>query len=136
MQQANYKLGHNSPLYLATDSYKVKKIAREMFPGRIRVLNIQLQHVAMVNSVTTVSHNLQTGVNNDSGGTDEIDAFDGTWVDFLLLARSHTMVRGVAKWFLKDSWLFLLRFNQQSPLCTQLHQNKATDDKELIFLSV
>ena len=86
VQQANYKLGHNSPLYLATDSYKVKKIAREMFPGRIRVLNIQLQHVAMVNSVTTVSHNLQNGVNNDSGGIDEIDAFDGTWVDFLLLA--------------------------------------------------
>ena len=99
VQQANSKLGHDSPLYLATDSYKVKKMAKEMFPGRIRMLDIQLQHMAMVNHVAR-KHLLleqQTGVHDNTNHSfGELDAFEGMWLDFLLLARSHTMVHGIS----------------------------------------
>ena len=102
VQQANSKLGHDSPLYLATDSYKVKKMAKEMFPGRIRMLDIQLRHVAMVNHVArkhllleqrTGAHDTSKASNHSFG---ELDAIEGMWLDFLLLARSHIMVHGIS----------------------------------------
>ena len=118
---ANSMQGHESLIYLATDSYLVKNLAREKYPGHIVTLDMKLLHVGMVkieknpslrrkfhmehaNTTLTREDQGASGTKEDQGasgtkedqgasGAEEVDGWEGMWVDFLLLARSHAMVR-------------------------------------------
>lgn len=76
------------PLYLATDSYLVKKLALKEYGNQVRSLNMTLQHVA-------IPLKKREDLNNASSLLG-VDGFMATWIDFLLLARSETLVRSTS----------------------------------------
>ena len=77
---ADENVGLSAFVYLASDSDEVKRLATEQFPTRIITANLTLQHSAFNEDNAPVHHYA-------------IDGFMSTWVDFLLLARSHVLVR-------------------------------------------
>ena len=109
---AKMMFGNNSLIFLATDSYEVKKMAKAMFPERIRTLNIGLEHMGMekikgnptYKNKYLVSQNYHRNSENmslirDSGTNSSLVQDSGAlgrklgmWIDFLLLARSYAMV--------------------------------------------
>ena len=97
---ANSFLGKNSVIYLATDSYLVKKIATERYPSRIITLDIKLSHTALEGNTSSVIINEQVRTDHKLG-----HSLDGTflddynalpWLEFVLLARSQSMLRGLS----------------------------------------
>lgn len=78
LKLADKQTGSNSPIYLATDSYIVKKWASQKYGSRIRTTNTTLQHVAIASSSKS-----------EKGS-------EATWIDFILLARAHTLVHGIS----------------------------------------
>ena len=103
IKRANSLIGVNSKLFLATDSYKVKKRAKRMYPDRIITLNIKLQHVAYTKSegnpyrpdnLYWKAHQYKKVVNQSDplSRLCNADVNMGTWIDFLLLSRSYAVV--------------------------------------------
>ena len=99
MELANTFLGKNSLiLYLATDSYLVKKIATERYPSRIITLDIRLSHTALEGNTSSVIKNEQVRTDHKLGHSldgiflDDYNALP--WLEFVLLARSQSMLHG------------------------------------------
>ena len=78
---ADQIIGPGSPVYLASDSYVVKELILEKYGGRIRTTNMTLQHVQFI---------------GDKKREMKPEGFIATWVDFLLLARSHVLVHSIS----------------------------------------
>ena len=81
LKLADRIIGPGSPVYLASDSYVVKELALKRYGGRIRTTNMTLQHVQFI---------------GDKRREVKPDGFIATWVDFLLLARSHVLVHSIS----------------------------------------
>ena len=81
---ADRSLGKNSPIYLATDSNKVKDLAIQKYPHRFRSLNNALVHV---NALTKY-------YKTDSLKTSAEEGILVVWVEMMLLAQANTLVRG------------------------------------------
>ena len=114
IKSANSVLGPTSPIYLATDSYIVKQWAVGEYGSRVRVANMTLQHVAMEiswegnkkskknngNIITTTASPIvkkSSSVSPAKHSTHgKVTGYEDTWVDFLLLARSHYLARGIS----------------------------------------
>ena len=77
VQLATQYISSNASVYFATDSTTVKTLARDKFPSRIKTGDLTLQH-----------SQLQVPAYKTT-----VDAFMSAWLDFLLLARSHVLVR-------------------------------------------
>ena len=100
IKRANSQIGVHSKLFLATDSYKVKEMAKQMYPDRIITLDIKLQHVIMVKTDGNPrkphlkAHQYKKVVNKSDplSGLLTADTNMGTWLDFLLLSRSYAIV--------------------------------------------
>ena len=75
---ADQFLGPSGSVYLASDSEEVKRLATEQFPSRIKSAHFTLQHIAGDQVVSCQNC---------------LDGYMSVWVDFLLLARSHVLVR-------------------------------------------
>jgi len=82
---ANSNSGHNSSIFLATDSKLVKDLARQMYGSRFMTLDIILTHVDRIDK--------NTGAN-----TAESEGLVSVWVDFFLLAQSYAQVRAGSDW--------------------------------------
>lgn len=85
---ATHELGSIAPVYLATDSYLVKNLAETQFSPQVKIANLTLQHVALTRK--------NNGGSSESSESETMDGFMATWVDFLLLARSHVLVRSIS----------------------------------------
>ena len=81
LKLADRIIGPGSPVYLASDSYVVKELVLERYGGRIRTTNMTLQHIQFI---------------GDKRREVKPDGFIATWVDFLLLARSHVLVHSIS----------------------------------------
>ncbi len=107
VELANSLLGEGSPLFLATDSYLVKDLARAKYLGRIVTLDLEVQHPAMAETTgnpalinrtaaatpTVVGRAEAESWSRTERGRDALlDGGMGTWLDFLLLAHSHAIV--------------------------------------------
>ena len=97
IKHANSLIGINSKLFLATDSYKVKEMAKQMYPDRIITLDIQLQHVAMAktNRNPKLKKHFYQNHHGDLLNQLELNITDakmGMWIDFMLLSRCHAIV--------------------------------------------
>ena len=83
----NTLLRSTALLYLASDSYTVKQWAAETYSSRVRIANVTLQHVALEESWGERDHiKIET----------ERSGYKDAWVDFLLLAHSHLLARGIS----------------------------------------
>ena len=105
IKSANNVLGPTSPIYLATDSYIVKQWAVGEYGSRVRVANMTLQHVAMEiswkdssddHSVDTATTNTAPLIPSKSSHIPDTHGYEGTWVDFILLARSFFLAHGTS----------------------------------------
>ena len=76
MGLANTFLGNNSVIYLATDSYLVKKIATERYSSRIITLDIKLSHIALEGNTRSVIKNEQVRTDHKLG-----HSLDGLFLD-------------------------------------------------------
>ena len=83
LEYADKKVGRNSSVYLATDSYVAKEWAVQK-SQRVKVINMNLLHVAIQRSW---SDNVSTGTGN---------GYLAIWIDFLLLARARVLVHGIS----------------------------------------
>ena len=84
LKRADEVVGHNSSVYLATDSYVAKEWAVQ-YSQRVKVINMRLQHVA-----------IQKSWSDTDSSPDTENGFLATWIDFLLLARAHVLVKGIS----------------------------------------
>ena len=84
LKHADKVVGHNSSVYLATDSYVAKEWAVQ-YSQRVKVTNMKLQHVA-----------IQKSWNDADSSPDTENGYLATWIDFLLLARAHVLVQGIS----------------------------------------
>ena len=84
LKRADEVVGHNSSVYLATDSYVAKEWAVQ-YSQRVKVINMRLQHVAIRKSWS-----------DTDSSPDTENGFLATWIDFLLLARAHVLVKGIS----------------------------------------
>ena len=83
LEIADKRIALNSSVYFATDSYEAKEWAMQ-YSKRVKVLDMKLQHVALLESLT------------DNTTRRDIDGFMATWVDWLLLARAHIFTHGMS----------------------------------------
>lgn len=86
LNRTNALLESTAALYLASDSYIVKQWAIDTYSNRVRITNLTLLHVAMEQS----NHTLTDIKPN------ERSVYMSAWVDFLLLANSHLLARGIS----------------------------------------
>ena len=100
------------PIYLATDSNLVKKLALSKYRGRqIKMVNLTLQHAALTTpklpwQTNEGTHNAKPSTNFPEGpGNDNdvdvvnvsgVDGYMTTWVDFLLMARASALVHSIS----------------------------------------
>lgn len=84
LNRTNAMLGSSVPLFLASDSYIVKQWATNVYGHRIKTANLTLQHVALEKS---------WGERNNFSN---YDSSRSTWIDFLILAHSHLLARGIS----------------------------------------
>ena len=82
---ANSNSGHNSSIFLATDSKLVKDLAAKKFGSRFKTLDVVLTHVNLINKT-------------HGPGTAEREGIMSAWVDFFLLAQSYAQVRAGSDW--------------------------------------
>ena len=107
MELAGRLFGSETPLFLATDSSRVKEMAIEKYKDRFMMINVTLQHVAF----TEIKKNLEKTENkvtiSPTGQTkpvtlspilniDGVDGYMATWIEFLLLARASAMVHSIS----------------------------------------
>jgi hypothetical protein len=88
-EMADRHLGHDSPIFLATDSNLVKDIAISKYSHRIRTLRNTLVHVDRLAKQPHVP------------GDTEVEGVIVVWVEFLILAQAETLVRGDSSY----SWI-------------------------------
>ena len=103
---AGWLHGPEAPIFLATDSSRVKELALEKYGERFVMVNVTLQHVAFtdVKSTQSVPQERQTirGSRDSTLATgtivniDGIDGYMATWIEFLLLARASAMVHSIS----------------------------------------
>ena len=118
---ADKLFGSETPLFLATDSSKVKALAAEKYSKRFVMINVTLQHVAFSNndahqrksdaSIAVKRKYLHTTASSkDTTNStlslseksepflivDGVDGFMATWIEFLLLARASAMVHSIS----------------------------------------
>jgi hypothetical protein len=100
--------GPETPLFLATDSSKVKEMALEKYKERFVMINVTLQHVAFTekkekleksevedNATSSLAESKSVTADPilDIGG---VDGYMATWIEFLLLARASAMVHSIS----------------------------------------
>ena len=100
--------GSETPLFLATDSSRVKEMAIEKYKERFVMINVTLQHVAFTekkenmekskveeNGKSSLSESKPVTTNPilDIGG---VSGYMATWIEFLLLARASAMVHSIS----------------------------------------
>ena len=96
--------GQETPLFLATDSSRVKEMAVEEYKERFVMINVTLQHVAFTEAKKKLQKLAELQENKHATeevkhGTSPIDGVDGymaTWIEFLLLARASAMVHSIS----------------------------------------
>ena len=108
LELADRIIGPGSPVYLASDSYVVKKLILERYGGRIRTTNMTLQHVQFI---------------GDNSREVKPDGFIATWVDFLLLARSHVLVHSISGFSSIAGQFCSVRRQYKMPRCKLLKSN-------------
>ena len=104
--------GPEAPLFLATDSSRVKELAIEKHKDRFVTIIVTLQHVAFTDldvkekmskpepqeNKNTTSSMVETkpATANPILNIDGVDGYMATWIEFLLLARASAMVHSIS----------------------------------------
>ena len=140
IQLADHLFGPESPIYLATDSNLVKKLALSKYDRRrIKMVNLILQHAALTTSklpgqtTNEGTHNAKPStkfpeVSDSDKSMDvvrvsEVDGYMATWVDFFADGKGQCS-GALHQWIFGDSWSVLL--HTQSVLCTSLYTETIT----------
>ena len=135
---ANHLFGPQNPIYLATDSNLVKKLALRKYGGqRIKMINLTLQHAALTTPTKLLkndsTHKVKpsTKFPEDSGSGDDqsmdlvrvsgVDGYMATWVDFLLMARASALVHSISGFSVTAGQLCSIRNQYLLPYCTPKH---------------
>lgn len=129
---SNQLFGKKHPIYLATDSNVVKKLAVTKYGRKIKVAHFALQHVALT------KHNLSQYLRNESQeqitnftqgsrslamdsansvSVDDIDGHMSSWVDFLLMARSSALVHSISGFSVTAGQFCSIRSQYHVPNC-------------------
>ena len=127
----NELFGKDYPIYLATDSNVVKRIAKSRFGQRVKTANLTLQHVALTKTkpkgitkkglLKPSTHINVTERPKDAMETVSVGGVDGymaTWVDFLLMARSSTLVHSISGFLVTAGQLCSIERQYLVPNCT------------------
>ena len=127
----NELFGREYPIYLATDSNMVKKVAKSKFGQRIKPANLTLQHVALTKIKPTriakkgllkpSTHMSVIERPKDAMETvsvDEVDGYMATWVDFLLMARSSALIHSISGFLVTAGQLCSIERQYLVPHCT------------------
>jgi hypothetical protein len=100
--------GPETPLFLATDSSRVKEMAIEKYKERFVMINVTLQHVAFTEKEkkmekSKVEENAKSSLAESTPVTADpilniggVDGYMATWIEFLLLARASGMVHSIS----------------------------------------
>ena len=132
---ADHLFGPENPIYLATDSNLVKKLALSKYRGRqIKMVNLTLQHVALTTpklpwqTKYEGTHNAMSSTNFPEGsGNDNnedvvnvsgVDGYMATWVDFLLMARASALVHSISGFSVTAGQFCSTRSQYFVPYCT------------------
>ena len=127
----NDLFGREYPIYLATDSNVLKKVAKSRFGQRVKTANLTLQHVALTKTkpkriakkglLKPSTHMNVTERLKDAMETVSVGGLDGymaTWVDFLLMARSSTLVHSISGFSVTAGQLCSIERQYLVPNCT------------------
>ena len=123
--------GPETPLFLATDSRRVKEMAVEKYKERFVMINVTLQHVAFTemkkmlenpefqdNKHTTTSLAEPTPVTvNPVLNIDGVDGYMATWIEFLLLARASAMVHSISGFSTTAAYFCSMHNQYREPNC-------------------
>ena len=85
VSMANSSVGSDSPIFLATDSKKVKDLAVRMYDSRYKTLNVTPTHLDKLPKYSGPNIPAMVGLLS-------------TWVDFFLLAQSYVLVKAGNDW--------------------------------------
>jgi hypothetical protein len=139
---ANRLFGPENPIYLATDSNLVKKLALSKYGGqRIKMANLTLQHAALTNPAKlpknegTHVHKVKPNTkfpeasgsghgnnrNMDMVRVSGVDGYMATWVDFLLMARASALVHSISGFSVTAGQFCSTRNQYLLPYCTPNH---------------
>ena len=101
--------GPETPIFLATDSSKVKELALQKYEGRFAMINVTLQHVAFTDvKDKSATSKLQENISSEFAepkptentspilNIGDVDGYTATWIEFLLLARASAMVHSIS----------------------------------------
>ena len=130
----NKLFGMKQPIYLATDSDKVKELALTKHGQRIKTVNFTLQHVALTKLVKSKrptkrdaleqSNKLIEQAMNDGKEVEEIDGYLATWVDFLLMARAPALVHSISGFSVTAGQFCSIRQQYLLPYCAAQTKRK------------
>ena len=120
----------NCPVYLATDSILVKKLAKSNYGERLKMANLTLQHVALTD-LNKSAHNKKEDLTKRStdplevllderewDNVGEVDGYMATWIDFLLMSRASTLVHSISGFSVTAGQLCSTRSQYFVPYCT------------------
>ena len=82
-------MGKSSPIYLATDSSRVKEMAIRMYPQRFRTLSNAVVHVDKLPHWKKAGDLLELN-------TKEKEGLLVVWIELFLLAQANTLMRGLS----------------------------------------
>ena len=126
--------GPETPLFLATDSSRVKEMAVEKYKERVVMINVTLQHVAFT-ALTDMKTSLEKSeLEKNSKPTpslaeptpvttkpilniDGVDGYMATWIEFLLLARASAMVHSISGFSTTAAYFCSMHNQYREPNC-------------------
>ena len=125
-----------TPIFLATDSSKVKELAADKYGTRIAMINVTLQHVAFSEAKEsgTTKREENRAFKYLSGSdlipdptertgpilnVDGVNGYMATWIEFLLLARASAMVHSISGFSSTASYYCSMQKQYHVPNCSK-----------------
>ena len=133
IRRANHLYGPETPIYLATDSNLVKKLALSKYGRqRVKMVNLTLQHAALttpkltkyIKGIVEPSTKFPEVKGSDDSSTTDllrvggVDGYMSTWVDFLLMARAGALVHSISGFSVTAGQFCSTRNQYRLPYCT------------------
>ena len=125
--------GPGHPIYLATDSNLVKRLAlSKEYSNSIKLANLTLQHAALTppklpwmstrkskhRAGTSFPEGLESDNNMEVVNVSVVDGYVATWVDFLLMARATALVHSISGFSVTAGQFCSTRSQYTVPYCT------------------
>ena len=129
IRRANHLYGPENPIYLATDSNLVKKLALSKYGGRrVKMVNLTLQHAALTTPKLRGTDKPSTKFPEVTGSDEfnttdvlrvsSVDGYMATWVDFLLMARAGALVHSISGFSVTAGQFCSMHNQYLLPYCT------------------